>query len=48
MADIGKPVRRVTVVPLTEPIQPTYEPTGPKVPPKKEEPVNVPEPAPAA
>jgi hypothetical protein len=46
MADIGKPVRRITVVPLTEPIQPTHEPT-PKVPSPKKEPVNVPEPVPA-
>ena len=48
MADIGRPVRRITVVPLDEPIQPTHEPTpmtptGPKVPLKE----NVPEPIPA-
>jgi hypothetical protein len=40
MADIGKPIRRITVVPLTEPIQPTPEPT-PKAPPAKE-PAHVP------
>lgn len=35
--DIGKPVRRITVIPLTEPVPPTHEP-----PPK--EPVHAPRP----
>ena len=33
MAQIGEPVRRYTVIPLTEPVSPTREPVTP--PPEK-------------
>jgi hypothetical protein len=34
MAQIGEPVRRYTVIPLTEPVPPTHEPVAPPPPEK--------------
>lgn len=53
MADIGKPLRRYKVIPLTEPVVPTHEPqrvapipTAPSSPPSPGVPVHpVPQPS---
>jgi hypothetical protein len=43
MADIGKPLRRRQVIPLTEPVAPSHEPAMPSVPERPKEPIPVPE-----
>jgi len=43
MADIGKPLRRRQVIPLTEPVAPTHEPAAPAPSAPQKEPAPIPE-----